>query len=192
MKKSDLLVIFILGIVITPATVAGETYRGIGLDSLADLKAKFPGAQFRRMNPAWAQPSDVMYSITGAGMSGTIVVTFDDPRPLWRERAEKESDDEHKKLLRQLADESDDEAITVRWVRWIPQNPIPLARLIVKYGAPERSGFSDEDLEPYRTWAKKGVTAYLSDDEKHIIRIDFTFTLEELIAGYGKRWGLQK
>src|ERR1039457_1652929 len=43
-----------------------ETYGGIGaMDTLGDIRQRFPGATFERLNPAWAQAGDVLYSVTG-------------------------------------------------------------------------------------------------------------------------------
>ena len=50
-----------------------------------DLKGKFPKASFKRLNPGWAKETDVMYQITGEGMSGTIVVRLYDERPQYKE-----------------------------------------------------------------------------------------------------------
>jgi hypothetical protein len=82
---------FLLLLVISVVAVDGhcEIYRGIGpLADLADLKGMFPGATFEKLTPAWAQDHDVLYQITGKGMSGTIVVKFYDGRPVWRKRAD--------------------------------------------------------------------------------------------------------
>ncbi len=77
--------------------------------------------------------------------------------------------------FRVVANAPDDE-ISVEWVRWVPVVPIPLARFISKYGQPEKSGYSDEDLTPYRHWVKKGLQTFLSDDEKIVLHVDFQFT----------------
>src|SRR4030095_13382883 len=163
--------------VLMHSSVAAETYRDISpVDTLGDVKKKLPNGTFARLNPAWAQPSDVMYRISGFGLSGTIVVKFSDSRPNWKAALEKEETETAKEIYRKLANESEDDALKVDWVRWVPLQPIPLARFIAKYGHPEETGFSDEDLEPYRRWAKRGLVGYLSNDEKNVTRVDFNFT----------------
>jgi hypothetical protein len=170
-------------LVLVPAAIA-ETYKGIGpLDTLGDIKLMFPNADFEKLEPAWAQPEDVLYRVTGRGMSGTIVVKFYDERPSWRLDAAVEEEGEFKTFLLEHANRPD-ESITVDWVRWIPDALIPLQRLIAKYGMPEERGFADEDLQPYRHWVKRGLTAYLSDDEKSVQRIDFHFTDTERCAAW--------
>src|ERR1700726_1405876 len=162
-----------------------EIYQGIGpADTMADLKAKFPHATFTQLHPAWAQEQDVMYSIAGAGLSGLIIVKFVDHRPEYRRRSLAVTDEATIKLLTSLMNLSDDDSFGVDWVRWIPAAPVPLQRLVAKYGPPEEKGFASDDLQPYRRWATKGLIAYLSDDEKTVMRIDYEFTQAEYCASW--------
>lgn len=178
-----------LCVLLSSASAMAEIYRDIGpLDTLGDIKSKFPKATFERVNPAWAQKTDVMLKIRGEGMSGIIVVKFDDLRPTWKEMIEKNPTAENADFLRKIAEQSDDEAITVSWVRWVPNEPIPVQRFVSKYGPPEKSGFADEDYQPYRHWEKKGVSAYLSDNEKDVVRVDFSFTIDEYRSAYLKKY----
>src|SRR5260221_7152976 len=74
------LVLVILSVM--AAESGAETYGGIGyLDTFGMVKGRFPGGSFERQSPAWAQESDVMYKVTGAGLPGTIIITFYDSRP---------------------------------------------------------------------------------------------------------------
>jgi hypothetical protein len=77
--------------------------------------------------------------------------------------------------------------LTVDWVRWVPPSPFPLQRLIAKYGKPENSGFRDDNFKPYRAWKNKGLTAYLTDDEKDVESIDFNFTADDFRNAYIRR-----
>jgi hypothetical protein len=171
-----------------PYAIKAETYKEIGcLDTLAEVKAQFPKADFKRIqNAAWLQEDDVLYEITGLGMSGSIVIRFYDDRPLFKKWADTQADDEQKEIYTKLANAPDD-SVTVSWVRWVPDSPIPLQRFILKYGKPEKSGFSDDDLQPYRTWETKGLTAFLSDDEKAVRRVDYHFTKEERRSAYVRK-----
>jgi hypothetical protein len=173
-----------------PVVSSSETYQNIGpLDTLGDIKARFPQAQFKRSFPAWAQKADAMYQITGAGLSGTIVVMFDDSRPRWRQMLEENPEAEGAAVLKKLADESDDAALTVDWVRWVPDYPIPLQRFVSRYGPPEKNGYAEGNMRPFRDWISKGVTVYLTDDEKQVMRVDYSFTREEYRQAYRKRHG---
>jgi hypothetical protein len=125
-----------------PLGSSGEIYQDIApLDTLGHIKASFPQAQFKRSFPAWAQKTDAMYQITGSGLSGTIIVKFNDNRPRWRQELAENPEVEDADVLRKLIDESDDAALMVDWVRWIPASPVPLQRFIARYGPPEKNGF---------------------------------------------------
>lgn len=250
--KIALVIALLGGPACTATPVGAETYHDIGpYDTLGDLRKMLPGAVFTRLHPAWAQPTDVMYEVKGRGLSGTIVVKFNDPRPEYKKELEeatvrrkaildavledgarfeteiaanrisdrdlngrdrvalvlhrkaKKTDafdaarpgddlnDEERQLLglpeidllRMLANAPDEE-ISVAWVRWVPVAPIPVARFISKYGQSEKNDYSDEDLTPYRHWVKKGLQAFLSDDEKLVLRVDFQFTREDRRAAW--------
>jgi hypothetical protein len=176
-----------LAIALAPVTNA-ETYKNIGpLDSLADVKARFPKADFKELHPAWAQETEHLYQITGVGMSGVIILKFDDASPYYQESLKNAKTDEERTLWQNLI-EKPDEALTVGWVRWMPEYPIALQRFVSKYGPPDAKGFADEDMQPYRTWSR-GVTGFLSDDEKYVVRVDYSFTRAELRRAYKARYG---
>jgi hypothetical protein len=168
-----------------------EIYRGIGpLHTLANVKELLPGAKFERLQPAWAQAEDAMYSITGRGISGTIIVKFYDNRPYFRQEGQRETDATLKQFDEKLAAQSDEEALRVEWVRWVPDEPIPLQRFISKYGKPDKQGFSDENMEPYMTWTTKGIMVVLSDNEKAVLKVDYEFTKDERRQAYKAKYGV--
>ena len=166
-----------------------EIYQDIApLDTLADVSAKFPNATLEHRAPAWAQPTDVLISLQGRGISGSIVVKFYDGRPNYRRSAETAENDELKKQFEEWANESDENALTVEWVRWIPAEPIPLKRFVAKYGEPDSTGFRDDNMRPYRQW-DRGILANLDDDLKNVTDVEFTFTKAEQRAAWQKRHG---
>ena len=168
-----------------------ETYRGIGyLDTLGELRSTFPGASFEKQTPAWATTSDAMYKITGAGLSGTIIVKMSDPRPATALMAATTTDDSLKGEYDRIVAEDDDAALEVDWVRWVPAEPLPLQRFVLKYGNPDKPGFSDDDMTPFRTWNRRGLSAYLDDTQRLVRRVDFSFTSSEIAAGMKKRYGI--
>jgi hypothetical protein len=170
-------------------SASSEIYQGIGpLDTLKDLKQKFPTAEFERLSPAWAQDADVLYRITGKGVPGRIVVTFYDNRPEWREQLKKESDPGLRKILEEGVS-LDDDSIQVEWVRWIPDEPLPLQRLVAKYGPPSEKGFGEDDFRPYRAWSDRGILANLTDDEKHVDMMEFSFTRADLRRAWLEKHG---
>ncbi len=176
---------------LSPMVAQCEIYQEINLfDSLGEVKAKFPNATAKKMLPAWLQADDALYEFTGQGLNGKIIIRFYDPRPDNKKRFEASDDKSKFSYLNDQASKSDDEALYVSWVRWMPGTPFPVRRLVSKYGQPEKSGFSDAAYEPYRTWESKGLTAYLTDDEITVTRIDFIYTRDEQRKQWLKRYQL--
>ncbi|MDM4769539.1 hypothetical protein [Solimonas sp. SE-A11] len=163
-----------------------EIYQGIGpFYSLADLREKYPSARFEKLRPGWAQEADVMYEISGSGMSKIIVKLTDNNPGIERYQAKVALEKGEAAPVYTASEKS----ITVDWVRWIPDQPIPLQRFIVKYGQPERSDFFDENLQPYKEWTKRGLMAVLADDGKHVIRVDYSFTRAEMHKAWMDAYG---
>ena len=159
---------------------SAEIYRGMGPDStLGDVKKKFPGAVFKKENPAWARERDAIYTVTGKGIEGTIVIKFDDFRPEQRRMMEGAPDNNEKDYWRHKAERSEDDALIVSAVRWFPDVPFSVDRLITKYGKPEASDFLPNNFQPYKAWTSRGILARLSDDEKMVLSIEFNFTEKE-------------
>jgi len=181
--------IIALGLLLVVGTAAhSELYKGIGpLDSLADIKARFPKAEFKELHPAWAKITEFLYEVTGLGMSGTIVIKLDDSTVYLTQLRDAADTDEKRKFWQDLIDKPD-EAKTVGWVRWIPDAPIPLQRFIAKYGPADVKDFAEEDMQPYRSW-KRGIQAFLTDDEKFVTRVDFTYTNTETRNAYKQKYG---
>ena len=170
--------------------INAELYKDIApLDSLGDIKAKLPNASYESVKAAWVTESDALYKITGHGLSGTIIVKFYDSRPYFKKMLQNTTEDQDNTALIELAGRSDDEALSVSWVRWVPDTMIPLDRFILKYGAAEESGFDDQDMSPYKAWTKRGLTAYLSDNGKYVIRVDYEFTITEQRKAWKERRG---
>lgn len=140
----------------------------------------FPGAEFKKLNPAWAKEDDAMYSVTGEGIEGKIIIMFHDTRPLNRDYMNQETDDTMRRVFKEYSEQSDDDSLLVSWVRWVPDEPFPVERLIAKYGKPETSGFSSVDFKPYNLWKTKGIYAHLSVDGKNVVMITYNPTEKEL------------
>lgn len=181
MRTMMMAVIVAVILAMTSLSLNAETYQGIGpYDTLADVKAKFPNARFVKDNPAWATETEVLYRITGSGLSGTILVMFSDIRAVIQKRANDAKEPASKEEWNtQLANMTDDDALIVKWVRWAPDKPVPLDRVIQKHGKPDKKDITD-DMLPIREWQNKGLSALLTDDEKRVIFIQFNFTKEEI------------
>lgn len=182
-------ILMVFGALAIFTSACAEGYMGIEpLDTLGDIENKFPDAKVEKLSPVWAQATDALYKFTGTGGSGWIVIKFDDYRPKWKEAAGKNPTSKMAELFQYMSRQTDEKALSVNWVRWFPA-PIPVQRLISKYGKPEKNGFSGGGYHPYRIWDKKGVVAYLSDDEKYVVRVDFYFTREEYRKAYSAKFG---
>jgi len=166
-----------------------EIYQGIKpYSTLGEIKAKFPNATFSKITPSSAQKYDVMYSVTGTGVDGDIVIKFYDLRSFWKEQSDEANDQTTKEMYSRLAQLSDD-SVSVTWVRWVPDTPFSVERLIEKHGNPDKSGFADEDDSPFKKWTSKGIYAHLSADGKEVLQMDFAFTEKELLTAQKERSG---
>lgn len=188
-KRLILVLLFAILISSFPESSSAEIYLGIGpFDNLSDLKSKFPNATFTREDPAWPQDHDVMYTISGAGISGTIVINFYDAYAKWQKEFDAEQNEEKKRLMKELPSPAENSEM-VAWVRWMPDTPFPVTRLVTKYGKPEVSDFSQDDFKPYKEWKKRGIQAFLTDDGKKVLRIDFAFTEKERGEAMKQKFG---
>lgn len=86
-----------------------------------------------------------------------------------------------------MANQSDDDALDVKWVRWVPASPIPLERYKSKYGESSKCDFSKVDMQPYCEWSQHGLFVNLSDDRKLVFSVEANFTLAEQRAAYRNR-----
>ncbi|MGO9952061.1 MAG: hypothetical protein ACLPN1_07595 [Dissulfurispiraceae bacterium] len=169
---------------------SAEIYQGIKpYSTLGEIKAKFPNATFSKITLASANKYDVTYSVTGTGIKGEIFIRFHDLRSFWKEQSDKAWFGATKEMYSRLAQLSGD-SMGVTWVRWVPDKPFPVERLIEEHGNPDKSGFADEDDSPFKKWTSKGIYARLSEDSKEVFEIDFTFTEKELLTDQKERFGV--
>lgn len=187
-KSVKSLLYFAVACVICTGVLA-ETHLGIRpLDSLGEVRARFPDAQFVRMAPDWADESQVLFSLTGGALQGQLLVLFIDGRPDYRrEIADGFADDLD--ALKLLAAERDDQALRVRWVRWVPATPLRVQDVVAKYGRWDASGLSDDGVRLYRSWDARGITVLLSEDEQSVLMLDFVFSEDEQRDAFIRRYG---
>jgi len=137
--------------------------------------------------------------VTGPGIKGTIIVKFNDSRPAARAalaslNASETLADSVKEYMRAFWTEqtelTDDEAIETEWVRWVPEEPIPLTWLTGKYGVPDTRGFNDQTFEPYRQWTKRAVLASIGSDTTMVRLVEFQYTKTEYARVYHDKFGV--
>ena len=67
-----------------------------------------------------------MYSVSGAGIQGTIIIKFHDPRPFFKKMMEETTDNNSKEIYKDFVEDSEENSLSVSWVRWIPDAPFPV------------------------------------------------------------------
>jgi len=188
-------------LVTSAAGVAEELFDIQAMDTLGDIKRKFPNATIKAVKAAWVRENQGFYSLEGSGQPGTLMLAFDDDRPDWRQANEKaieansaasEPTDANLKWVeftQSHATASDDQALTIRWVRWVPPAVIPLERYKSKYGPPDKCGFNDTDMSPYCLWNTRALSVALTDDQKNVLSAEAHFTMQELRSAALRRYG---
>jgi hypothetical protein len=193
--------IFVLALLFSLAAHA-EIYQGIKpYSTLGDIKKKFPNAQMISVKAAWVTESEGFFLLKGTGLPGSTYLAFRDYRPSYTKRynetkiaianaqqipvsSERDGDiaklQAVEKIFYSLATQTDDEAYDIEWVRWVPDNPIPVARYIEKFGRPSKIGFKDDTMEPFNEWESRKMQATLSDDKKFVLAVEYLFTGKEI------------
>lgn len=198
----SLLVALIGALCVTAAqSVSGEVLQGVEpLSTLGKIKTEFPNGRFERVRAAWVKESEAFYSMTGDGFPGKLYLAFDDERPRWRRElaetppeppeapsADVEFTAELRRWLQGVIDQSDDEALTISWVRWVPPTPIPMERVKAKYGEPSKCDFDPSNFTPFCKWESRALMAMTSDDRKRVVFFTAQFTKSELRSAYKRK-----
>ena len=189
MPLSHLLKCIVSALVILTCTeVSAEILHGVfPLDTLKVIKGKYPNARFERVNAAWVTEDEAFFKMTGKGFPGTLYVAFNDTRPTRkREFAEKcmfpaQTVDASCTFKKKLSEDTDDDALRTKWVRWIPSTAIPLERYRSKYGEPTFE-FAQDTMAPTALWKSVGLSANLSDDKNFVLSVETQFSLAEIRA----------
>ena len=159
-------------------------------DTLGQVKQRYPNALFQSAKPAWLQQDQAFFVISGSGMSGTLRILFDDVRPLLiKDLKENENNPDYqfRDTFKRLSVALDNDALTVNWVRWTPDKPIPIDRYKQRYGNPVCS--FDDSMNPICKWLSVSLEAQMSDDQKLVMFVTTTFTKEEKQASSKAKYG---
>jgi hypothetical protein len=171
---------------IFPISAGAEGFQGVQFgQTLAEVQRIFPNAALTPVSAVWVTENDGFYLVSGPGFPGKLYIAFIDFRPKWNtlgvEARRREDHGLADAYARRAAQETAN-ALTVKWLRWIPTSPIPAQRYILKYGKPDKVRFNDDNMEPYYRWPSKGVSVSLSDDLKDVQSVEFQFTREDKVA----------
>ncbi len=190
-----ILILFLL-YTISAVDVRAEIYKNFTpYQTLKEIKQNYPNAKFEDLKAAWVKEDEYFLSLSGVGISGKIYLkmhTLDGFRKKALENIEKNYPDKdsedyktNAKFWLEKLNMPLEERIYLTWVRWIPADKIPFARVEGKYGKPTLCGFDDESFSPYCSWDEKGVMVFQTDDRKEVVFIQYTFTSDELEKALG-------
>lgn len=179
------------------ACAHAEVLHGVEpLDTLGTIKKKYPNAKLTRIKAAWVTEDEDFFRLEGQGFPGTLYIAFSDGRPGWRRQSAEQQQNQvaqgasaptAQSFTEFLASESDDDALIVNWLRWVPDVPIPMERYKSKYGEPGKCDFKADSMQPYCEWAIRGLIVALSDDKKLVLSAEATYTKAEMRAAWRRR-----
>lgn len=191
MKKWALWLVFLC------VSAQAEVMFGIQYSAtLGTVKSLYPNANYTQLKPAWLQPSEAFFKIDGEGMRGVLYVAFLDPRPYWsaytaedaiarlKATGKTPTDEQVERQMNfasSIAIESDDDALSVKWVRWAPDRSIPLGKLESRYG--KASCSLDQTFDTICRWPKRSLVAAMSVDGKSVMLMETNFTEAERSRG---------
>jgi hypothetical protein len=191
---TKLLLVSVLGIGGLP--VFSEVIHDVRpFDKLGEIKERYPNAFFVKVNAAWVTADQAFFKMTGQGFPGTLYIALSDSRPSNKRYLSENcnppaaANERTCEMQRTWAFEPDNEALSTKWVRWVPENPIPLQRYISKYGEPTKIDFENDTLVPFAYWEKNELTASLTDDKKMVTMVSSSFTRAEQREAWQRRAG---
>lgn len=161
-----------------------EVFFGINYAAtLGEIKSSYPKAQYVKLNSAWITESDAFIKITGAGLGVDIRVAFEDLRPAAKklfllENQKTEADQMVSDGFKSMMAKTDDEALTVEWVRLTYMSPIPIDVFKKRYGNPSKCEH-DESFNLMCRWPEKALIAGMSADGKFVTNAESSFTKSE-------------
>ena len=161
--------------------------------TLKQVRLNYPNAKFEDTKPAWASEDEALFTMTGEGLAGTIVLKFSKPDKYNNEKiAEYEKDilsatQENVQTIQSIIENYKsklalplEEKLTLDWVRFVPTAEIPYERLVSRYGKAEKCDYDQNTFKPYCSWLSKGITVSLSDNKKMVDTVEYSFTFEEM------------
>jgi hypothetical protein len=162
------------------------------MDTLAQVKARYPNANFTALKPAWLQPTAAFIEVSGMGMNGSLRIAFSDPRPLFRQMVADNAADptfDPQGAYKRLMVQADDDALAVEWVRWVPSGPIPIERYTLRYGSPACK--FDDTMQPVCEWPAVQIEAQMSDNHKLVYFVTSSFTKAEKAEAWKRLYKIE-
>lgn len=168
--------------------------------TLGTIKEQYPNAVYTKLKPAWLQKDEAFILVDGTGMSGALRIAFTDSRPSWAVHSEENARAflertgsavseaniaTYMRWARAQATRTDEDALEVNWVRWTPPAPVPLAKLVARYGKPVCA--PDETFETVCRWPSRALAASIDSAGKAAVKLDTDFTEDERKKGLALR-----
>ena len=183
------LMFLLIGLACLPNAQA-DVYLGLSPGiSPKDIKQRYPNAMLIDLKPAWLIPSESFKVMSGSGIVGSIFMKFSTADGIFERLRDKaiasigsdptldvSSEQKAIEYYSQILGAPLDERLGLDWVRWVPPQPVPLQRLISKYGNAEQCDYKVDTFEPYCSWSSRGVFAVLDDKKVSVLSLEFTFT----------------
>jgi hypothetical protein len=181
--------------------VQAEPFMGImNDDRLTAVKAAYPNASYRDLNPAWLQPHQRLVEITGEGIPGVLALKMEHElqgkQRLLNEiesklasgvtpsAIEQMLQPHLRKSITKLESSPPADPWTVAEIRWSPSGPVPVNSAIGRYGKPDKDSIN-EQFQRAIEWKRRAITAYVGDGERIGLFI-FGFTPYDLVCK--ERW----
>jgi hypothetical protein len=165
-----------------------EIFQNINyMETLGQIKTKFPNAKYEKVYPAWLEKYNSLISIEGPGLGVVITIVFFDQRIIIRDEIDKQNlsqndiTDRFKKVLKL----EDDYALRVKNVRVIYTDLIPMSTFKKRYGAPAKCEHN-ENFEFKCIWPKKNMLASMTNDGNSVEYAESWFTEKEKKIGIDK------
>jgi len=197
------LLLVTIALMSAPCVSLAEVYKDFKpFMTLHNIKNNYPNGRFEEVKAAWVTSDMGFYLLTGSGISGKIYLAFDSTDSFWKSAIE-EKQNEIAKLepeadaqkirefninisnYQRFIDQPIEKRLTLSWVRWVPNEEIPLERLQSKYGKVESCGYNDENFRPFCEWTSRGLLVDLSDDKKNVFTIQYSFTQDDYNRAMG-------
>lgn len=178
-----------------------ETYLNfVAGESVTTAKEKYPNATFTEIKAGWLKTNEKFLQMTGTGIIGTVFLKFSTLDSFWEEMMTDEQSEIDANLERdntkeianlafykkELAKPLDDRLI-LEWIRWLPDEPIPIARIQGRYGKPDKCDYEPDSFRPYCDWKSRGLLIGLTDDKKAVYKIEFAIVVQDYKSARGKQ-----
>ena len=195
------LLVAVIALLVSATPSYADQYFGVFPGAaVSDVRNLFPNAEFEELKPAWLKPYQRLVQIRGEGIDGVIAFLFEDELSVAKresarltekkDRGERLSEEEkyilrsYEETIGKYLSEPNTEPWKVDDIRWQPNTPIALSKLITRYGKPDKEEIR-EDMQRVKIWKTRGITAFIEDNDI-VGLIVYRFTFRDWVCA--SRW----